>query len=133
MNKKSLPIDNPRRADINDIGYIYVIKVILMKSIRGGTRVWYKIGKTINPRQRLLQYNGSFPEDKYDYMFVSEKIYNLSNVENMLISQIQSKNKFIFSESRREWFYKKGNQRAFQPGSYLPNIINKMVDIYYEN
>ena len=120
-----------KNVNINDVGYIYIIKSSHSNGVMGWLRAWYKIGKTVNLKNRLATYNYSFPEDKYSYAFVSEKIYNLSEVERYLIRHIMEENKFIFSIHRKEWFHKKRNCNHFMTMSFLSNIINEMVDLYF--
>lgn len=122
-----------REAELKDVGYIYIIEVRVpyANDIRLGK--WYKIGKTKSPVSRLRDYNSSFPFDVYEYSFLSEKIFNLSRVEEMIIAEIRGKKTFTFSETRREWFTRRKRSNTTEVTlSVLGNMINKYVDKYYE-
>ena len=97
--------------DIEDIGYLYVIKSIHPKG-------FIKVGKTSNLERRLKSYNSSFPEDVIIYHYISEVVYNLSEAEQELIDfSITRKGSIRY---KMEWF--KGKP-TFQ---LLNSIINKI-------
>ena len=130
---------NPRTVDIHDIGYIYLIrcKVLPRDSLNYKTykyEEWYKIGKTKHPENRLSQYNGSFPYDVYEYDFLSERIYNLSEVERIILSHIVTNHRLYMSENRYEWFKVVNNSgnKSYNVKNFISNRVNEQVDKYYE-
>jgi len=89
-----------RGVDINDVGYLYVL---IYK--KGNKNTWIKVGKTTNPKERLSQYNSNTPVALYDnYHYLSEKIFNLSNAELMLIEYMRNLDGATIEGTKKEWF-----------------------------
>ena len=107
---------------LEDVGYLYIIKD--GKSNTG----WYKVGKTKDPVIRLKGYNSSFPEDRLVYAFLSEKMYNISELERILIATI--KRKYKVHRARYEWF--KSASVYQQLSSRIIEIIEGFYDTYYD-
>ena len=95
-------------------GYIYVLEM----------DGWIKIGKTIEPKKRLVLYNSSFPVDKIYYYNISERLYNCNEAEEVLLEYMANRNNI--QRSRREWF----KETIFEIGhkELLEEISNKIEE-----
>lgn len=102
---------NKQYFNIEDVGYLYVIKSIHPKG-------FIKVGKTNDLDRRLKNYNSSFPEDVMEYEHTSEIIYNLNIAEQELIDFAITKNGSI--RYRKEWFKYKPTFKL------LKSIIHKI-------
>ena len=118
MSNKNL---TPVSVDLNDIGHLYVIRSIGTCQSLG----WFKIGKTVDPKRRLAEYNSSFPEDVLSYEYLSDKIYSLSISERLLIAQLEAMGTVM--KRRNEWFKYKGNNKS--SGNLSKSIIKKIEKI----
>lgn len=111
-----------KKEQLEDVGYLYI-----MKDVKYNTG-WYKVGKTKDPIVRLQKYNSSFPEDRLVYAFLSEKMYNISELERTLIETI--KIRFRVHNKRYEWFKHTSCYSGF--ASEIIKIIEGFYDTYYE-
>lgn len=104
-------------------GYLYIIE----------NEGWIKIGKTISPKDRLRQYNSSFPEDKLSYYYLSELLYDCDVAEDILLESLECRSNTL--RKRKEWFKSSNmNNGAGKKGllSFIVNKIEEITDSYMD-
>ena len=97
-------------------GYLYVIKDGRYKSR------WVKVGKTVNPANRLNSYNGSFPDEIMYYSYVSELLFDCDKAESELLEWLNKRKRT--EKKKNEWFRAVSYHERF-----IRSIINKIEEI----
>ena len=125
-------LQHPDGIDIKDVGFLYV----LLYRTQG--RCWMKVGKTIEPKRRLMEYNLHLPINIFEnYFYLSERIYNLSVSERLLIDYVKTLSTCSKAEKGHEWFLISGVQwgtHKINPRAAISTIsfINSLTDLYFE-
>ncbi len=119
----SLNIDTSiLRSTFQKTGYIYCI---VNKSYKG----WVKVGMTINPEERLKQYNGYAPNDNFYYL-KKQKVPHYRLSERHLIGTFSKYIPSSFDEldptkcSKEEWF----KVTQTEAGKYFLEVLNTLEE-----
>lgn len=103
-------------------GYLYVLYHHTFQQY--GPDV-YKLGMTINPKQRLQGYTTSFA-DECEYKYISDKFHNCSKAEKVLFYVLRSER----LNKKRE-FFQLPLDRCIQIIQYLSSMKPDMLDKLY--